>query len=424
MSLSSAPAAKASPVYLNIESQFPSGHFNRSLLVSRTKKVQTQRWFRVETKDKGLGWIAEDQLLDALKLSTEARVLEVTPLRLERDLEVIPKTQIPKDIVVKVLEVRGSWAQVRISNARTGWVPTETLDAVMPSVKASLVNQNIFIPRNTILYAQTVRQGRIVEHIGSATIGSVVRTFTSRAQGAWLEVRTKKGSRGFLLREEVITASDLGKSGARTLNDLSALRSAPLPNAHLSRHIQNAHPLKIVGSQTLRWGLAHLSESGEVWWPITNDASEIEREIAHRESLSTSDLFRRKIFDMASSPAIPSLKFVSAQGIFRTIDGKEWTKIPVFQDKNYPIAIAGLGSIFVGPFVSDDHGETFEQWIRWDTLVASLKRIRHFSPKQLQIQEIRPEDPAGRRVVLKLSLGTEALVKLVTDDQGRSWRPL
>jgi hypothetical protein len=422
--LANAPIANSTAVYLRVESQFPSGHYTRSLLVKRTKKVQIQRWFHVQTKDKGFGWIAEDQLLDALKLCSEARLIETTPFRSERDLDLMPKTELPKDSVVKVLEIRGSWAQVRSPLAKTGWVLTEALDAIIPSASASLDNQNIFIPRNTILYAQTIRQGRIVEHISSATIGTVLRAHSPRKAEGWLEVRTRKGSQGFLLRSEVITATDLGKLGARTLNDLSALRSVPIPYAHRSRHIQNGHHLKILGSQTLRWGLARLSEGGEVWWPITNEASDIEREIDLSESISTSELFRRKIFDMASSPAIPSLKFVSAQGVFRTIDGKEWTKIPVFQDKNYPIAIAGLGSIFVGPFVSDDHGETFEQWIRWDTLIASMKRIRYFSPKQLQIQEIRPEDPTGRRVVLKLSVGTEALVKLVTDDQGRSWRPL
>ncbi len=417
---------KAAPVYLRIESQFQSGHYTRSLLVNRTKKVQVQRWFQVETKDKNLGWISEDQLLNALKLCSQARLLESVPLRSERDLDILPKSQITKDSIVSILEIRGSWAQVRTAPplSKTGWLLSESLNAVLPPPDAALDNQKVFIPRNTTLYAQTVRQGKIVEHVSTAGLGTVLRTFAAKDPKGWLEVRTQGGARGFLLRNEVITASDLGKTGAHALNDLTALRSAPLPYSHLSRHIHHAHPLKIIGSQTLRWGLARLSESGEVWWPITNEASDIEREIAHRESISTNDLFRRKIFDMASSPAIPSLKFVSAQGVFRTIDGKEWTKIPVFQDKNYPIAIAGLGSIFVGPFVSDDHGETFQQWIRWDTLVASMKRIRHVSPKQLQIQEIRPEDPAGRRVVLKLSVGTEALIKLVTDDQGRSWRPL
>ena len=167
-----------------------------------------------------------------------------------------------------------------------------------------------------------------------------------------------------------------------------------------------------------------MAESGEVWWPIADQGIDIDHEAIKIEKISSSELFRRKIFDMASSPAIPSLKLVSAQGVFRTVDGKEWTKISSFQDKNYPIAIAGLGSIFVGPFVSDDHGETFQQWIRWDSLIASMKRFSHVAPQQLQIQEIRPEDPAGRRVVLKLSIGSETMIKVVTEDQGRSWHPL
>jgi hypothetical protein len=143
-----------------------------------------------------------------------------------------------------------------------------------------------------------------------------------------------------------------------------------------------------------------------------------------REKLTTSALFSRKIFDMASSPAIPSLKFASAQGVFRTVDGQEWVKIPLFQDKNYPISIASGGAIFIGPYVSDDHGETFQQWIRWDSLVATLRTHRGRAASGLKILEIRPQDTSGKRVQLQLSLSDDEAVRVRTDDQGVSWRAL
>lgn len=415
--------AGAAPVYLRIESQFPSGHYTRQLLENRTKKVQAQRWFQVETKDKAIGWIPEDQLLNALKLVSQATLTETAPLRPDRDLELLPKAQATKGSRVQIIEISGSWARVA-SGQLSGWVLTETLDPVLPATGSGIENQILFIPRETTLYAQAAHQGRVEGRLAAASFVTVARALTPKNPRGWLEIRNRQGWRGFIHRDEGVAATDLGKDGARPLREFAGLRSAPLPYAHLSRHIPEGLKLKVLAQQTLRWGLARMAESGEVWWPIADEGIDVDREIALTEKISTSELFHRKIFDMASSPAVPSLKLVSAQGVFRTVDGKEWTKLPSFQDKNYPIAIAGHGAIFVGPYVSDDHGETFQQWIRWDTLIASMKRLSHVSPKQLQIQEIRPEDPAGRRVVLKLSIGTEAMIKVVTDDQGRSWRPL
>ena len=126
---------------------------------------------------------------------------------------------------------------------------------------------------------------------------------------------------------------------------------------------------------------------------------------------------------MATSPAIPALKFVSAQGVYRTNDGREWSRIATFANNNYPIAIAGAGAVFIGPYLSDDQGETFQQWIRWDILVSTLRHLNQHAPPSLQIAEIRPLDASGRRVLLKLNLGAGLPVSVVTDDQGVSWRP-
>ncbi|MEK7355605.1 MAG: hypothetical protein AAB250_04105, partial [Bdellovibrionota bacterium] len=143
-------------------------------------------------------------------------------------------------------------------------------------------------------------------------------------------------------------------------------------------------------------------------------------------TITTADLFQRKIFDMAASKAIPSLKFASADGIYRTADGDEWTKISLFGDQNYPISVASTGTVFIGPYVSEDHGETFQQWIRWDALVSVLSEAQGGNPegKKLSIMEIKPQDSAGRRVRLKLDIGHEKSIQVVTDDQGMSWRSL
>lgn len=422
----SAVTARAAPVYLHIDSRFPSGHYTRQLLENRTRKTQLQRWFRVETKDKAYGWIPEDDLVTALKLVNEATITETTKLRFERQLKAAEKETVSKGQLVTVLEVRGSWAQIRVrlpsGILRDAWLPTAKLKALVPPGPL-IGHQNVFIPKETKLFVLPGVNARVQGTLPGASFANLV--LDSRAANAeWLEVQGRFGPSGFVRRSEVVTASDLGENGARPLYDLVPLRSAPLPYANLTRNLPSSTALRVLGAQNLSWGMAKLSEAGEIWWPMAAEGADIDREPLIRERISTIDLFRRKIFDMASSPAIPKLKFVSAQGVYRTNDGNEWTKIPLFQDKNYPIAIAGLGSVFVGPYVSDDHGETFQQWIRWDTLVATIKRHTRLTARHLRIEEIRPDDPTGKRVVLRLSVDTDTIVKLVTDDQGMSWRPL
>lgn len=411
--------AGATPVYLKVDSRFPSGHHNRQVLINRTKKVQFQRWLRVETKDKIHGWISEDHCVTPLKLAAEAVIAEPMPTRFEPLMDSLDREVLVKGTRVAIVEIQGAWSKVRAitrTDRRETWIPNESLRALLPLPGSSLAGQKVFAVKDIPVYVLPGRNSRALGKVSASAIVAVIRE-----QTGWLQIQTVHGT-GFIARADVLSAGDLGEKGVRPLFDLAPLRSAPLPYADLLRSLPAGSTLQVSSMQTLRWGFARLPDIGDIWWPIADGV--VEDKALPGERLSVDDLFKRKIFDMASSPAIPHLKFVSAQGVFRTTDGKEWTKLPVFQDKNYPIAIAGLGSIFVGPFVSDDHGETFSQWIRWDSLVATLRKSTRLTPQRLQIQEIRPEDPSGRRVVLKLSIGTEALVRVRTDDQGVSWRAL
>lgn len=415
MGLGYACFAGAVPVYLRVDSRFPSGNYTRQSLENRTRRLQFQRWLRVETSDKSFGWLPEEHLLTALKLSSQATLMEAVPVRREMLLDAAERDIMSKGSRVLVLEAQGSWARVRsLSTPDRGdvWVPLESMQADLTSPV-----KRVFLPSDTRVYVLPAPHAREQFKSHGPQVVQVLKDLP-----LWLEVQTRAGS-GYVRKADAVSARDLGETGARPMFEGTPLRSAPLPYADLLRNLPSGAKLTLIGAQALRWGQARIGEIGEIWWPIVA-AGDDDKEFVPSENISTRELFKRKIFDMASSPAIPQLKFVSAQGVFRTIDGAEWTKIKTFENKNYPIAISGNGAVFIGPYVSDDHGETFQQWIRWDSLIATLKRQSRLAPSSLQIQEIRPEDPAGRRVVLKLSIGEEALVKLVTDDQGMSWRAL
>lgn len=411
--------AFGTPVYLKPESRFPSGHHPRKWLEGRTRDVQFQRWLRVKTRDQAYGWLPEDHLLTPLKLATEAVLTEDVPARSETRMDSLNAKTLSKGTRLVILEVSGSWVRAQplpASSHAPAWIPSESLKADLEA-KAP----RAFSIARTSIFVLPGLHARVTDSLGPGTFLEVFRQTRE-----WIEIR-HRGAPGFVRRSDVVTLADLGEKGVRPLFSHAALRSAPLPYADLVRSLPHSTNLTVIDSQTLRWGAVQIPKIGKVWWPISEDFEDdkaLPSLAASPMKILTPDLFSRKLFDMASSPAIPSLKFASAEGVFRTTDGQEWTKIPLFQNQNYPIAIAGSGPVFIGPYVSDDHGETFQQWIRWDSLVATLKNRHVMAPRGLQILEITPQDATGRRITLTLHIGLKQPVKVITDDQGLSWRAL
>ena len=125
--------------------------------------------------------------------------------------------------------------------------------------------------------------------------------------GSWIEVRTARGH-AHMRKQDVITAKDLGGKQVRVLSDLTSLRSAPLPYADLIRTLTPSAQLGVIGAQTLRWGQAKVTDIGEVWWPISDEAAP--EDITNKDSevgerVSTNDLFRRQIFDIVERLILP-----------------------------------------------------------------------------------------------------------------------
>lgn len=414
--------AFATPVYLRLDSLFPTGNHPRKWLEERTKHVQFQRWLRVKTNapdGKGViyGWLAEDHLLTPLNLALEAVTTEDVPARRETEMDSLTGQILAKESPVLILETIGSWVRVQplpASEKRACWVPTESLK---PLARAQTRNAYIF--KKTPVFVLPGPHARRIGELRARRFIPVIKV-----QKDWVEIKYQGGS-GFVRQEDAWTLEDLGEKGARPLIASAPLRSAPLPYADLVTTLPDQAALEVIEAKVQRWGQVRIPHLGDAWWPIAEDFDdEKDPSSAVTERLLTEDLFSRKIFDMASSPAIPSLKFASAQGVYKTTDGKEWVKIPLFKNENYPISIASQGSIFIGPYVSDDQGETFQTWIRWDKLVATLKARHVITPKQLQILEVRPEDATGRHLSLKLNIGLPEPVRATTDDQGLTWRAL
>lgn len=419
----------ALPVYLKPESRFPTGNQPRSWLESRTKQVQLQRWLHVKTKDRAYGWIAEDHALTALRLVDQVQITEDTVGRSGPRLEaVFGQPVIKKNTNALVLEFEGSWVRLQplpASENKQAWVATEKLKPVFEGAP-----QRAFVYHSTSLRVDGRPGARPLETLDEGTFVHIVSESPE-----WIEVRNR-GNQGWIPKADVWRSVDLGEKGIRPMFALAPLRSGPLPYASLTRSMSMGMNMELVNAKTIRWGQVNLKDIGEAWWPMSDGpeenseigaggSSKVARTSDSSEKIKTAELFTRKIFDMATSKAIPNLKFVSAEGIYRTTDGETWTKIPTFKNQNYPISVASSGAVFIGPYVSDDHGETFEQWIKWDSLVYALSdsgKSEQATPKSVRIMEVKPEDSSGRRVTLRLKLGDDKPIRIGTDDQGTSWR--
>lgn len=405
------------PVYLNLESRFPSGVHPRDWLEARTKETQIQRWFRVVV-DGSYGWLAEDHVLTEIKLSSIARMTHDEPDRSEPQMDSIRNRQIAKGSQLIILETTGSWSRGRVLSEdapnHDSWILNEAL-ARDPGIQ---IERGVTF-RDAPLRLSPKSSVKAIDRLAAFTPISILKS-VANSHGQWLEIQHETGT-VWIERKNVWLPQDLKGGSARALQPGLELRSSPLPHADLVKRLVGTEVIKIIGSKYLRWGKVNVPEHGWLWWPISDDRLDGPNAIPPLR-LTTQDLVGQNIFDMASSQSVPGLRFASANGIFKSRDGVMWSMIPKFENRNYPIAVAKSGSVFVGPYVSNDHGESFEQWIRWDRLIEALKRNTRAAPVRMRISALHTLDADGKSIQLTLDVGRTKPIQIETHDRGITWK--
>ncbi len=405
------------PVYLNLESRFPSGVHPREWLEIRTKETQVQRWFRVVVNG-SYGWLAEDHVLTSVKLSSIARMVHDEPDRSQPLMDSLRDRRIAKGSQVIILETVGSWSRGRVLGEdapnHDSWILNE---ALMRNPGIQIERGVTF--RETPLRLTPKKTAKAIDRWPAFKQISIVNSVANTA-GKWIEVQIENGT-AFIERTNVWLPQDLRDGSVRALQPGLELRSSPLPHADIVRRLVGTEVLKVVNSKYLRWGKVKVPEHGWLWWPVSEDRLDDPNAIPQLK-LTTQDLLARAIYDMASSQSVPGLRFASAKGIFKSRDGIQWSMIPKFENGNYPIEVAKGGLVIVGPYVSNDHGESFEQWIRWDRLVEALKRETGSPPPRVRISKLQALDTHGKSIELTLDIGRSKTVRIETPDRGLSWK--
>jgi len=410
-----AESAWSVPIYLSPESVYPSGNYSREWLSEKTLSRHSQRWFRVRSQKGQTGWVPEDHVLTSLRLSTHARTNGIVDLLRGQELNSMKLATLGANVRVRMMESSGRWSLVEVDGSgQTGYVINDLLRPDFETRARGFVKEPAHLQREAKLASDTLRRIRT---------GEIVEILHSPRNSQWSLVQ-HRGAIGYVRRHLLIAREDIPPQSVLVSRHFLPIRKASAPFADVVFRAQRFENLRWLDSRIEEWGMVRVRREGVVWWPMTTLVKDPTETTPKRLQLSTQQLFRRKIFDMASNPANPNLKFASAAGIFRTTNGQTWTKIEMFAEQNHPIAVSSTGRVFVGPYVSDDQGQNFEQYIRWDLLMNTVRKQRPVSEHQVRILETKPLDRSGNRLQLRLDIGHHQPIEVQTSDLGQSWKTL
>lgn len=304
------------------------------------------------------------------------------------------------------------WLRLKLDAKTFAWTSEDTvLSRVNLLGRVFVVNPSGLYsePRHKSDFLKSLEAGEYLTQIGEI--------------GDFYNVRSADGEVGFIPKNDCITSQTITSKEVIFVRSGIILRSAPTPDSSEIRRSQKLAKHKVVETATVKWGRVDVPEKGSVWWPLEESSKVASK--TDWQKFSASEIFlKRKLFDLAASPTVPNLRFASANGIFRTLNDKQWEKIPKFGDQNHPIAVSKSGRLFVGFWYSDDHGESFHSYVRFDQLVSSLKTRWKINPRRFKFIEVKPVNTTGSELVVKVDIGLGKPVQAITRDQGATWAAL
>lgn len=412
-SLLMASNALGVPVYLEIESRYPTGQIPRIQLEEKTDMVQLQRWIQVRSGSTQ-GWLPETALLTSLDLASVVRLRESAPARLSPELEGSFQTILRQGQTARLVGRRGSWALLDYGSPTRAWVPRESLipeTQVGPTSSRSWAFAQALLP----VFRGPAIGSRLLAHIGRFEKVSVLSRSADFALIEWGPVR------GYAPIKLLLTSE---RSNEALVRESARLRAAPLPFADDLGPVRVGERVSVLASQVLRWGRADLRETGRIWWPIAEGGDRWANDPVNGEprvELSYEQLLLRPISARIQTDARPGFEVVSADGVFVTFDGRRWRQINQFGRRNYPLAATPNGTIFVGPHRSRDFGDTFEQWVRWDRLVAALKPVHRQAFDRLQVLAVMPRDSDGQVIDMRMQIHGSLRVLARSRSGGLGW---
>ncbi len=380
--------AQAAYFFKETTSSFPSGYAPSKQLEESVKQRKSEVWYRVSHGSKYY-WVLASSVIHQKDLAGHV-ILER-----QEDLFLAPNTKVVSKIS------GGKYASCNRSNSWVeicgkGWVNSPFLQwdySLIGSHAVTLRSGNIFHKADLLYPLQMFPENFRVKIIKEEKDFYLVRAFSRNA---------------YIKKDDVLTLTSF-KTGNVYLPDLATTAKPSIDEA-LQENIKGEIYVSQVEERSIEWMQSVVKGHGFVWW------KEEGKKIAKESPLfNIKDIMSKKVFDIAKHPQ-KNLTVVSAGGVYRSFDGLNWEKLEKFQDKNFALAFSPNGELYVGDTRSDDLGEKFERFVRWDQIMRELN-IRADSQDFL-IQEI-----SFKQNDIILHVKKQKTDFYVTSkDQGRTWQ--
>lgn len=418
--------------YRNQESLFPSGQASRESLEKKILRRDFTPWFRVSWNKKSYEIPGETVVTD-LQVTRQLIAKEALSLLNKNENEAPVTAKVAARTSLLVLQTKNHWAElVDLKKKTRGWAPLHLLEAPVEDTGVYLTLIDTLLrknPENSSPVITTVpRMQRLVSlgiektylkvkyqnHTGYLDLANL----TGRADFAMWAFHRHKGWLGIDHRENAFLYTVNNQKLA--LDDFLAFKPYT-DRGVVSQKLSEEGPsirsrVEITHDRAHRWALSVLDGHGSVWWRM-EDSETLAAKKAREKQISSEQLLKREVTDVAFATK-SQMGLASAGGIFRTEDGKTWTQISMFEDKNYPVTIHPDGIWYVGNYRSFNEGKTFESYIRWDKLAEKIQVGLSKTPRHLRITSIEPLSHS--RIRLLVDTGTQK-VKMQAHVLSQEW---
>lgn len=187
-----------------------------------------------------------------------------------------------------------------------------------------------------------------------------------------------------------------------------------------NEHFPKWTSFKIIKEKTRPWIQSQLKGHGLIWWQMPDP------EILAKNSISIDELIKKNIYSVSFQLTGSGAKNVkkglaSANGVFITEDGQNWTEIAQFKNYSGPVYYFSDLLMFVGNYRSTDGGKTFDNYIQVDKVATAITNSTGSIPKKIQITKIKIQKPYT--IVIDVHTGTRK-VRLKSQVFAQNWTPV
>ncbi len=305
--------------YRDTASRFASGQKSLAELERTRLRTQNSTSFLVE-KDGRESWIEKTSLVFPDDLGThphQARLLVPSALKLQASYDSRTLLSLPELSDVWVVEYFEEFARVRFGDPLgvEGFLPLQHL-----VLKADFA------------------------------------AFVARQDGRWLPVKHRERNRLILQDGQALALQDIRHlvqktQVARVIKGTSRLSSGNF--------------VKVLRDNGEPWLVSQLPGHGEVYWRRPR--------VTSTDRWTTSELLKMEIYSVSFHPRNPKLGLVSADGVFLTQDGENWSKLSAFKNLNVPVLVTEAGKLFVGHQWSENLGQSFKPYLKFDQVAQSVR---------------------------------------------------